>query len=99
MLDMSDLKGETPGPTESVFYEPSSPMGKTRLYSVEYIDDEGDSVINHAYMTPQQALDLLERMRVQGVGATICDLSGSSGTDVMSVDEGQMGKAGRRLIE
>lgn len=76
-------------------------MEQTKLYSVEYVDDEGDSVLNHVYMTTQGALDLLEKMRIGGVACTICDLSRTSVTlaDVSSLDAGQMGQAGRGLIE
>lgn len=76
-------------------------MEKTRLYSVEYMDDEGDTIVSHSLMTPQEALNLLEKMRMKGVSCTICDLSGvGTGTpDVPSLDARQMGQAGRGLIK
>ncbi len=46
-----------------------------RLYAVEFTDDEGDQVIRHEFMTPQQARRLLDEMIKREIQCQICDLS------------------------
>jgi hypothetical protein len=50
-------------------------MEAKRLYSVEFIDDEGESILKHQIMTPSEAEKLIEIMRKNRIFGTICDLS------------------------
>lgn len=46
-----------------------------RHYTIEYIDDDGDTVIQHVSMTQPQALELLEKFVKRGTTAKIYDLT------------------------
>lgn len=55
----------------------------TEFYSFEYVDDEGDLCVRHAFMTVGEVAEALRRL---GPGAKAYRLSGS---DVPSGDVGQ----------
>lgn len=46
-----------------------------RNYSMEYIDDEGETVIRHAMLTQPDALALMESFARAGVSVTMYDLT------------------------
>ena len=48
---------------------------RKRFYSIEYVDDEGDTVVRHAMMTREEAGRLLAEFASRGVPATVNDLT------------------------
>lgn len=46
------------------------------MYSVEFVDGEGETVVRHQMLTPTQAGALMDKMLSEGIGCTIYDLSG-----------------------
>lgn len=46
-----------------------------RFHSIEYRDDEGDQVVQHAMMTRGEAEDLLQEFASRGASVTINDLT------------------------
>jgi hypothetical protein len=46
-----------------------------RFHSIEYVDDEGDTVVRHAFMTRQEAEQLLGEFASRGASVTINDLT------------------------
>ena len=62
-----------------------------RFYSLEYVDTEGDLVIRHFMLTPEEANALVQQMIAIGVICTLCDLSSQSEVlPVMSEDENKI---------
>jgi len=64
----------------------------SRFYSVEYLDEEGEEVVRHSFMTDQQATLLIEEFARRGVFAQIHDLTPPQAVDqdtyaVLSGDE------------
>lgn len=48
---------------------------RKRFHSIEYVDDEGDTVVRHAMMTRPEAEQLLEEFASRGASVTINDLT------------------------
>lgn len=46
-----------------------------KFYSIEYVDDEGDSVIRHAILEPDEAEKLVSEMTKNGIHGCVHDLS------------------------
>jgi hypothetical protein len=46
-----------------------------RFYSIEYVDEDGDQVIKHGFMTPTEAEELHRQFLVRGIRSSINDLS------------------------
>lgn len=46
-----------------------------RFHSIEYVDDEGDTVVRHAMMTRPEAEQLLGEFAARGASVTINDLT------------------------
>jgi hypothetical protein len=46
-----------------------------RFHSIEYVDDEGDTVVRHAMMTREEAELLLAEFASRGSSVTINDLT------------------------
>lgn len=49
-----------------------------RFHSIEYVDDEGDTVVRHAMMTKEEAEQLLGEFASRGASVTINDLTPES---------------------
>jgi len=50
-------------------------MSKMKFYCIEYIDEEGDSVIRHTFLTQEQKQILLDEFSERGTKASIYDLT------------------------
>jgi hypothetical protein len=46
-----------------------------RNYSIEYVDEEGDTVIKHAMLSQADALALMESFAARGISAKMYDLT------------------------
>ena len=57
------------------------------FYSVEYLDGDGDPVIEHGFMTDDEARDLIEEFRSRGVTASVNRLSGHHGVSSGHAEE------------
>lgn len=51
-------------------------MEVVRMYSIEFLDDEGETVVRHQMLTPAQAGSLMDKMISEGIGCIMYDLSG-----------------------
>lgn len=74
-----------------------------RFHSIEYVDDEGETVVRHAFMTRQEAEQLLEEFASRGSSVVIHDLTPEQvdAAAVLSGDEGspQLEAAPRGRLE
>lgn len=68
-------------------------MGK-RFHSIEYVDDEGEQVVKHAMLTPDEAWQLVQEFAARGASVAVHDLTPPQVSEaaVLSGDE-----AGPRL--
>lgn len=46
-----------------------------RFYVVEYVDEEGDQVVKHVLLEPEEAAKLIENMAKKGVMGSVSDLT------------------------
>lgn len=46
-----------------------------KFYSIEYTDHEGDLIIKHALLEPEEASEVLRKMIENGIQGCVCDLS------------------------
>jgi hypothetical protein len=59
-----------------------------RLYTIDYIDEEGEQNVKHALLEPAEAEKLMEEMARHGIQGTVCDISPKPATPpVMSEHE------------
>lgn len=65
---------------------------KPSFCSVEYVDDEGEKVIKHAFLTKQEQIAMVEKFASLGVSAAIYDLTPPQCTEELSnvlLEDGQ----------
>jgi hypothetical protein len=46
-----------------------------RFYVIEYTDEEGELVIKHALLSPEEARKILDAMAESGINGSIMDIS------------------------
>lgn len=61
-------------------------MSERHFYSVEYLDGDGDPVIEHGFMTERQAGELMGQFVERGIVASVNRLSGHRDGAVISPD-------------
>jgi len=72
-------------------------QGPVKTWTVEYIDDDGDSVVEQVQATDDRMAELLIEMSVSGLNPMAHDLSPQSPVDISTVsllDEGTIGRSG-----
>jgi hypothetical protein len=72
-------------------------QGPVKTWTVEYIDDDGDSVVEQVQATDDRMAELLIEMSVSGLNPMAHDLSPQSPVDISTVslpDEGTIGHSG-----
>lgn len=55
-------------------------MEQKNIYTMTYVDDEGDSIVKHVEMTQTQALELMEELRSSGRSVSINRITGAGVT-------------------
>jgi len=64
-----------------------------RFYAIEYVDSEGDQVVKHALLQPEEAARLVEEMAAAGVSGSVTDLSPPGGHTSLLVMDSKSGIA------
>ena len=72
-------------------------QGPVKTWTVEYVDNEGDSIIEQIQATDGKMAELLVEMAASGLSPVAHDLSPQSPVDISTVslpDEGTIGHSG-----
>jgi hypothetical protein len=56
-----------------------------RFYVIEYVDDEGDQVVKHALLEPEEAAMLVDEMARSGTSGSVTDLSPEGGMPLLAI--------------
>lgn len=55
-----------------------------RFYVIDYVDEEGEQVVKHALMEPEEARQLVEETAKRGISGSVADLSPQEPLPVIS---------------